>query len=272
MSALDYQRESRGNQFFRALEIQFRVIGALMMREGSSRYGHENLGFFWVMGEPLILTLGVIGMWSMTGATHGHSDIGLVPFALTGYTQITLWRHVTGASGLVIRRNLGLLFHRNIRILDVLISRALLEGLSILTAFFIAYIPLLLFGLVEPVHDFLTLFGAHILLTWFCFGFGLIIAGWTELVEGAERFVAPIMYITLPITGAFYMLYWLPEGTRDILMWSPLVNAQEMFRSSIFPADVPTFWNAWYLACWGLVLTAIGLPLVQKAQKHVAME
>jgi capsular polysaccharide transport system permease protein len=258
--------------FLDAFAIQVRVIGALMMREGSSRYGHENLGFFWVMGEPLLLTVGVMAMWTMTGATHGHGDIGIVPFALSGYSLLTLWRHVAGAAALLIRRNVGLLFHRNVRVLDILISRALLESISVLTAFFIAYVPLALLGQIAPIRDPLILFGAWALHTWFSFAFGMIITGWSEMSEPVERFVAPVMYITLPITGAFYMLFWLPESAREVLAWSPLLNAQEMFRCGLFPADFPTYWNAWYLVGWCIILTAIGLPLIHKAQKHVTME
>ena len=33
--------------------IQRRVIGALMIRELITRFGRENIGFLWVMVEPL---------------------------------------------------------------------------------------------------------------------------------------------------------------------------------------------------------------------------
>jgi len=39
--------------FSRSLAVNVRVIGALLMCEGTLRYGHENLGFFWVIGEPV---------------------------------------------------------------------------------------------------------------------------------------------------------------------------------------------------------------------------
>ena len=40
------------------IRVQMRVIGALMIRDALSRYGHGSLGFFWVVGEPLLLTTG----------------------------------------------------------------------------------------------------------------------------------------------------------------------------------------------------------------------
>ena len=257
--------------FWQALPVQMRVVGALMLREASTRYGHENIGFFWLMGEPLVLTVGVMILWTISGATHGH-DIGVIPFVLTGYSLLTLWRHIVFRSVHAIRLNAGMLFHRNVRILDFLIAIALLETIAVLTAFFIAYLPLVLFGAFEPIRDPLVLIGGWLLMAWLSFGVSLILAGVTELSEAAERFVQPVMYLMLPLSGAFFMVYWLPDSAAQVALWSPLVNVNEMFRSGLFPADVPTKWNALYLLLWCIAITAIGLPIVNKAQRHVRME
>jgi capsular polysaccharide transport system permease protein len=45
------------------LRSEARVISALMIREAMTRCGHKDLGFFWLMGEQLLLTAGVIVMW-----------------------------------------------------------------------------------------------------------------------------------------------------------------------------------------------------------------
>src|SRR5262249_47345161 len=104
------------------------------------------------------------------------------------------------------------------------------------------------------------------------FGVVLILAGLTELSEVADRLVHPIMYVTLPLTGAFFMVYWLPERLRDIALWSPLVHASEMFRAGLFVPDVPTRWNAMYLVWWCIALTVAGLPISLYAQRHVRLE
>jgi capsular polysaccharide transport system permease protein len=257
--------------FLTSLHVNLRVLGALMLREASCRYGHENIGFFWLMAEPLFLALGVMIMWSMTGHAHGQG-VGLVPFVLSGYTILTMWRHIVAQSVHGLRRNVDLMFHRNVRAFDVLFARVMLEMVGILTAFFIAYTPLVLIGAMDPMRDPLVLLGAWILLTWFAFSFGLIITSLTELSEVAEHFVQPIMYISLPLTGAFTMQYWLPSKARQILSWSPLVNVQEMFRGGLFPVDIQTEWDASYLLLCCVVLTGIGLPLVRVAQRHVRMD
>lgn len=257
--------------FAAALKLNVRIVGALMMRDGTMRYGHENLGFFWVMGKPLVLTLGVMAMWSLGNMTHGHG-VGIVPFALSGYSVLTIWRHMTARSVRAIRHNAGLLFHRNVKLLDILFARALLETMGVMTAFFIAYTPLYLFDVVAPLNDPMILIGAFFLQSWFSFSVGLIIAALSEMSEAIEQFVPPMLYITLPLTGIFFMAGWLPQKWREGVLWSPLVNTMEMFRCGMFPANIATYWSASYVVVWCVIMTSIGLPLVLRAQKHVTIE
>lgn len=256
---------------FSALRINLRVVGALVMREASSRFGRDNIGIFWIMGEPLILAMGVIAIWTVVGGTHGH-DVGLVPFILSGYTMLTLWRHILGRSVHVVRGGAGLLFHRNIAVLDVILARAVIEVVGILTAFFVAYVPLSLFGVMEPIRDPLLLIGAWMLCALFSFGCGMIIAALTEMSEIAERFVQPFLYLTLPVTGSLFMVCWMPERAQEVVLWSPLVNAMEMFRDGLFSSDVPTRWYAGYTFVCCLVVDVVGFALLVMAQDHVRME
>jgi capsular polysaccharide transport system permease protein len=250
-----------------ALRVQVRVLYALMIREAMSRYGHKDLGFFWLMGEQLILTGGVMIMWSITGAEN-HSDIGVVPMALTGYAFVQMWRHIIGHSTLAVRHNSHLLYHQNVKVLDLLLANSLLELIGIVSAFLIAYVPLALYGIVPVARDPLLMFGGFALTAWFSFSFGLVITAITELNEAASRVVAPVLYITLPFTGLFYMVYWLPDQYQAIILWSPLVNCIEMIRGGLFPDYVTTYASPLYVVIWCIGLTAMGVPLVQYAQRH----
>ncbi|WP_027527943.1 ABC transporter permease [Bradyrhizobium sp. Ec3.3] len=250
------------------LRSQVRVIGALMIREAMTRYGHKDLGFFWLMGEQLILTTGVIVMWSMGGLEHGHGGAGVVPMAVTGYGFIQLWRHIVGHSNQAIRHNNHLLYHQQVKILDILLANALLETIGTVSAFLIAYIPLWLFGVLYPIHDPLLLFGGFAFTGWLSFAVGLNIAAITELNEASSRLVAPILYITLPFTGLVFMVSWLPDQYQSIILWSPLINCVEMIRGGIFPLYMKTYFSPAYLTIVCVVLTAIGIPAVQYAQRH----
>jgi capsular polysaccharide transport system permease protein len=252
--------------FRRSLALNARVIGALLMRDGTMRYGHENLGFFWVIGEPLILTIGVMAMWSVSGQTHGHG-VGVVPFALSGYSMITLWRHLSGHSVHAIRRNMGLLFHRNVTMLDVLISHSVLEIIGILTAFFVAWTPLVMLGFLNPMPDPLLFLTGYLLQGWFGAAFGLCVSAISEMYEATEQILPPLLYITLPFTGVFTMADWLPQSWREVVAWSPLATNVEMVRAGMFTSDMSYYYYPKYVVGWCIFLTAIGLPLVQYARR-----
>ena len=249
---------------------QIRVIGALMIRDAMSRFGHDNIGFFWVIGEPMLLTCGVMALWTISNQTH-DTGVGVVPFALTGYSYITLWRHIVQKSVRVMTFNAALCFHHQVRFVDLLIARALLETVSIFSAFTVTYIPLALLGFAPIVRDPLLMLGGWLLGGWFSFAFGLIIAAISELSEPVERFIQPAMYLTIPITGVFFMLDWLPEAAQKALLWSPLVTGIEMFRGGLFPVEIMTHYAPLYTALWCAALTAIGLPLCGYAQRHVQL-
>lgn len=258
-------------KFSARLQVQLRIIHALMLREMMTRFGRQNLGFFWLMGEPLILSLLVMIGWTITKGAH-DKNVGVIPFVLTGYSMITMWRHIMGRSVHCLRHNAGLMFHRNVHFVDALVARGLLEIGGCALSFTIAYIPLYLFDLVPPIDDVLVLIGGWLLMGWFCFAFAMCMAALSEMYELAERFVQPLMYVTLPLTGTFYLVDWMPESTQKILLYSPLVHGNEMFRAGLFGAEIVTHWDASYLAIWALALTALGLSLVRKARTLVRME
>ena len=255
----------------KSLRVQTRVIGALMIRDAMARFGHENIGFFWVVVEPMLFTLGVMVMWTVSGAEH-TGEIGIPAFALTGYSTITLWRHIVGQATLAMRLNVGLTYHANVKMLDILVARTLLEVVSVFAAFILTYIPFALLGYIPWFRDPLVLMGGWLLTAWFAASFGLIIAALASLNEIVERVMQPMMYITIPALGVFYMVSWMPPLAQKVLMWSPMVNGSEMFRSGLFPANIETHWDAGYMAIVSLILTAIGLYLVKVAQKQLRME
>ena len=66
-------------RFLDALHMQFIVVGAVMMREIHTRYGRDNLGFLWIMVEPLMFCLGVIVIWASAHLSlHGVPVIAFI--------------------------------------------------------------------------------------------------------------------------------------------------------------------------------------------------
>src|ERR1700728_4209188 len=115
------------SSFFQCLVIQSRVLHALMMRELITRFGRENLGVLWLVGEPMIFTLGVTTLWSAAGLAHCGGGISIVAFAVTGYSSVLMWRNAASQCSDGIGANKPLLFHRAVLVIDVLLTRIALE-------------------------------------------------------------------------------------------------------------------------------------------------
>ena len=251
-----------------SLKVNARVLSALVVREALNRYGHENLGFFWVMVEPLMFSGAVMLMWA--AMRHAHMEnVGLVLFVLTGYCSLTMWRHVVGRSIRSVSQRAELLYHVNIKPLDLLLAFCLLEVLGTFTAFILAYIPLALFEVVYPVRDPLLMAGGFFFLGWFSTSVAMIFAGLSERYEVMEKFIPASLYVSIPLTGVFSLVDWLPQKAQTVLLYSPLVNAVEMFRAGVMPEDVVTRYYTGYLALSCFFTFAVGLLMMKNVQKHL---
>lgn len=247
----------------RSLAIQLRVVHALLLREMITRFGRHGLGVLWVMLEPMLFTLGVAALWYML-KIHTVSNIPIVAFAITGYSSVLMWRNTVSHCVMAIRVNRPLLYHRNVRPFDVYISRIVLEwggataSLALLTVFFVG---------IEVMHmprDILLVIGGWLLLAWFSLGLTLIVGVLSEVSEVVERTWPILTYLLFPLSGAVFMVHWLPKAGQDAILWLPMVHGVEMIRHGYFGDLVPTYESPTYFATFNLVMTLIGLWLVRE--------
>jgi capsular polysaccharide transport system permease protein len=252
----------------RGFVVQLRCLDALMVRDLMKRYGRGNLGFFWILIEPMILTVGVMFMWS---AMKGSQDRGIdvVVLVLTGYMPLTLWRHLTNAGVFALRASASLLYHRHVTPLDSVMSRLVLEFAGTTAALFVVTGVLMTAGLIAPIHDL-----GLAVLAWFCMGLlsfavALIICALTEWSEVWERFIAPFQYLMLPISGAFFMLDWMPPQTRQYFLYNPTVHIFEAFRHGFIGDDTQTYHNLLYPFAYGLITMLLGMWLLERARNHL---
>ena len=257
--------------FARSLQIQLRVIGALLMREIITRYGRDNLGFLWVFVEPMIFTLGITALWTAAGLSHG-SSLPIVAFAVTGYSSVLLWRNMPNRCAMAIPPNMGLLYHRNVKVLDLFITRLLLEMAGATTSFTVLATLFIAIGWMDtPVNIMDVLYG-WLLLAWFGAVLAIIVGALTAYSETVERLWHPISYLLFPLSGAAFMVEWLPRKFQDIILWLPMVNGVELLRNGYFGTVVRTHFDISYTVSVCLVMTLFGLALMRDASRRVVIE
>jgi capsular polysaccharide transport system permease protein len=212
-----------------SLKIQGRVIGALLMREILTRYGRHNIGFLWLFIEPMIFTVGVASVWIASKAVHG-SNISVWSFALTGYSCLLLWRNCGSRAIKALEPNLALMFHKNVRPIDIFLSRIILEIAGASASFFILATILTLLGLAAPPNDLLGLLLSWAMMCWFASGLALLVGALSEISELLDRLWHMIVYLLFPASGALFLLEWLPTSARNFIAWVPMVHGTEMVR------------------------------------------
>jgi len=257
--------------FIDSLRIQLRVIGALFMREIVTRYGRENLGFLWLFVEPMIFTLGVTGLWAGAGLRHSAS-VPIVAFAVTGYSSVLLWRNCASRCAMAIPPNMGLLFHRNVRVLDLFVTRIFLEVAGTTMSFVVLSMVWISLGWMEPPSDVLRVLTAWGFLAWFSASLALIVGGGTAHSEMIERIWHPTAYLLFPLSGAAFMVDWMPRRFQEFVLWVPMVHGVEMLRDGYFGSAVRTHYSTEYLALCCALLTLAGLALVKEAGRKVEVQ
>jgi len=252
-----------------ALRVQGRVIGALLMWEVVHRYGRDNLGFVWLFLEPMIFTLAVTALWSATGLSHSV-NLPIVAFALTGYSSVLLWRNCASRCSMAIPATASLLYHRPVRVLDILLTKILLEIAGASISFLALAALWIAIGWSEPPDDIVVVLGGWLMLAWFGAALGLILGALTSFSEIAERLWHPTAYILFPLSGAVFMVEWLSKDFQEFVLWLPMVHGVELLREGYFGSVVRTHYDLPHMAAICMGMTVAGLGLVRAAGRRVS--
>lgn len=251
--------------------IQKRVLGALLMREIITRYGRHNIGFLWLFAEPMLFTLGVTALWTIAGL-HKISDLPIVAFAVTGYSSVLLWRSMPSRCISAIEPNLPLLYHRNVRLLDVFIARIALEAAG--TTISAVGLVLVFRGLewMEFPEDVLLVAAGWVMLGWFGASLALFLGALSANSELVEKFWHPAAYILFPLSGAAFLVDSLPPVAQDAVLLLPMVHGVECLREGFFGSKVVTHFDLGYVAAWNAALTVAGLLMTRAIADKVRPE
>lgn len=261
-------KELHKTSFWESLMIQKRVICALLMREIITRYGRNNIGFLWLFVEPLLMTLFIVLIWKFVRASQ-ISDLNIVAFILTGYPMAMMWRNVSNRAQGAVSANISLLYHRNVRVMDTIISRMLLEICGATIAQVLIMIVLIVLGWMPVPADIFYMLAAWLLMAWFAVGLGLIICSVSFKFDAFGKLWGTFSFLMLPLSGVFFFVYSLPQQMQQYVLWLPMVHGTEMFRHGYFGSSVITCESISYLVLSNMVLMLFGLAMVKDFSKGV---
>ncbi len=234
------------------------VIQALVLREIRTRFGHYRLGYPWALAEPVahVAVLSIIfGLRSPTVA--GNVDFPL--FLATGIIPYLLFHRMVMRGMSTVEGNRALFSYRQVKPIDTLIARAILEVVIYGAVFVVFMTGAAWLGFDVAVHDPLPVLMVFLLLALLGLGLGSLACVAATMFTDTTQVVPIVLRPLYFISGIFFSVERLPAEYRDYLLWNPVLHALELIREHYFREIDASFGDPLYLGWTTAVSVALGL-------------
>jgi capsular polysaccharide transport system permease protein len=242
-----------------AFRAQWNVIVALMLREAVSRFKHQRLGYLWAIFDPLMQ----IGMWfvifTVLRALQPIADMPPAVFLATGIVPFFFFSSISTYLSKSVSSNRALLRFPMVKQLDAILARFLLETSTMVIMGVVVFSIILTLNSAAFPADWMGILVTSLGMLMLGLGFGAFNTMIILLVPSYEKVQRVLNQVLFFTSGAIIPLSSLPRGLQEALMWNPLLNGVERFRSSwSHTFDSPAASNA-YVFVWagGLLLIAL---------------
>lgn len=243
-----------------SLQIQKAVLVALVLRELKTRFGGRLIGLAWVLFEPIaniaVMLLIRVVLKQRTAGVGIAPEVYLVVAMIPFFMMRNVWFQSMGA----VQAGTGLFGYRQVKPLDAMISRVIVECalylaiLGVLLGFFawlgdnvIPYEPLEYFGLMS-------------IFVMLGFGLGLLttVASHNRPVVGSVvRLIASPLYL---LSGVLIPVSSFPQSFHKYLLLNPFLHLVELTRVAYFASYHPIMGiTLTYPLLLGIVLLALGM-------------
>lgn len=206
----------------------------MFLREALSRLLASRGAWFWLFAEPVFHTAYLMFIFVVIRVGNvGGIDVAL--WIMIGMQGFFMFRNTGTQVMNGIGANRPLFAYRQVKPIDTLLVRGVLEGVMsiFVTAILMAGLALLGHS-VMPV-DPLAVFVAFLGLWLVGLGFGLIASVIAELVSEVGKVIHLIMMPLMILSGVMLPLAVVPQPYRDWLMLNPVAHGLEAARLGFAP-------------------------------------
>jgi capsular polysaccharide transport system permease protein len=186
----------------------------------------------------------------------------MIPWMIMGLTAFFMFRDgMTRGMG-AVNANKGLFAYRQVKPIDTVIVRGLVEATVHVTVIVLFIIVLALLGFdMTPANLLLALF-AWFSLWLLGLGTGMILSVVVTVVPDLSKIVNVMTLPLMILSGAFIPVQYMPYEVQQILLYNPILHAIETLRLGYFSG----YWtmpevSMFYVYQWVLPILMLGLLL-----------
>lgn len=254
----------------RGAMTQLQVVYAILLRETKTRFGAHKLGYLWAVLQPLLWIAMFAGLYHAFGRM-APPGMSVVAFLATGIVPYSLFRETSGRCLTAIDANKGLLFYPQVRPLDLVVARVLLEGATQSVVLLVLLGAVALFEGAVRIDNSLNVMLGFGLASGLGASFGLVCCGLSVYSRTVDQLYPALLRVLFWLSAVFHPLESVPKSLRDILALNPIIHAIELVRDGWFPGYDARHIDPWYPAVWVLVLSFFGLTLERVARRRLEL-
>jgi capsular polysaccharide transport system permease protein len=246
------------------LAVTASVWKALFLREALSRLFSRRAMWFWLLAEPIFHVTYLVVLLTVISLRHiGGVDVAL--WVMVGLLAFFMFRRTASQVSRAIGANLALFTYRQVKPIDTLLVRGLLEGFLMIIITTVLLTCAALAGHSVWPADPLAVVEAFFGLWLVGMGFGLVTSVASELVPEFDRVLNMVMMPIYVVSGVMFPLASIPQPYRDWLLLNPVAHGLEAARlgfASSYHA-VPGL-SISYIYGFALVSIFLGLALQRR--------
>jgi len=214
-----------------AWEVQRAVIFAMVLREMKQRVGGQWAGAIWTVLEPLAHTLVIV---TILGFVRGRMMPGIEypVFLAVGLIPYFFFQHLTMRLMDGITANRGVFAYRQVKPIDALLSRGIVEALMNLVVYALTLGILAWLGFhVVPALP-LELIGVQLLIGYLGLSMGILAAVVSHARPRVRSFIRVSFMPLYFLSGVIFPIHQVPKEYLDWLLWNPMLHLVELSRHS----------------------------------------
>lgn len=245
-----------------------RTVGALILREMSTRYGRSPGGYVWAVIEPLgtILLLALGFSLIVRAPSLGNN---FVLFYASGYLTFNMYQQIAIFVARAIAFSRPLLFYPAVSWVDAVMARFILNALTGLMVS--AIILAVILGLAETratIDVGPVLLGLTLSLA-IGFGIGVMNCALIGLYPTWDLIWSIATRPLFLASGIFYVFEDMPRTVQNILWYNPLIHTAGIMRTGIYPSYRPEYVSIPFVMAVSMVTGVLGLMLLRRHHRAI---
>lgn len=212
--------------------VTLAVWKALFLREALTRLSKKRLGWLWLFLEPI----GHVGLLMFVfSVIRGRSMPGMdfAVFLAIGVLGYGMFSGIALRSMDAISANAALFAYRQVKPVDTILVRTLLEGILQVLVAVLLLAGAAFVGLKVAMVDMMGIFVAASALWALGTGIGLMLSVTACLLPDVAKMLRVALAPLVILSGVFYAPFMVPPEFRALILFNPIMHGIELLRTSL---------------------------------------